>query len=77
MAARPDSAPDLARASVPTLVLVGEEDALTPVADAEALARGTDDARLRKLPGAGHLANLEAPLEWNRAVLSFLLDASI
>src|SRR5690606_28760877 len=36
---RPDSTPDLARISVPALVVVGEEDTLTPVADSEALHR--------------------------------------
>lgn len=77
MAARPDSTADLARAETPLLVLVGADDALTPPSDAEAIARTAKDARLRKLQGAGHLANLEAPIAWNRAVLSFVLDLAI
>ncbi|MBI4953031.1 MAG: alpha/beta hydrolase [Myxococcales bacterium] len=70
MACRPDSTPDLAKSQVPVLVLVGEDDALTPVADAEALVRAAPRARLRRLPRAGHLSNLEAAPEWNRHVLS-------
>ncbi|MEZ0228557.1 MAG: alpha/beta fold hydrolase [Planctomycetota bacterium] len=77
MAARPDSTADLARAKVPVLIIVGAEDSLTVPSDAEAMARAHPAARLRKLPGAGHLANLEDPLGWNRAVLSFLLDVAI
>ncbi len=77
MAARPDSTADLARAKVPVLVLVGEEDALTPPSDAEAIARACPTARLKRIPASGHLANLEAPVAWNRAVLSFLLDLTI
>jgi pimeloyl-ACP methyl ester carboxylesterase len=74
MAARPDSTPDLAKARVPVLVLVGEDDLLTPVADAEALARTAPGARLRKIARAGHLASLEAAADWNRLAFSFLLD---
>src|SRR5436309_3203114 len=71
-----DVAADLARVRVPVLALVGEEDTLTPPSDAEAIARTASNARLRKIPRAGHLSNLEAPLAWNRAVLSFLLDVT-
>jgi 3-oxoadipate enol-lactonase len=73
MAARPDSTPDLARARVPVLAIVGEADALTPPSDAEAIVRACPGARLRKLAGAGHLANLEDPLAWNRAVLELAI----
>jgi pimeloyl-ACP methyl ester carboxylesterase len=74
MAGRPDSTPDLAKAGCPVLALAGEEDVITPPAEAEAMARTAPQGRVRLLPGAGHLANLEAPAEWSRAVLSFLLD---
>jgi pimeloyl-ACP methyl ester carboxylesterase len=58
---RPDSTADLARIDVPTLVIVGDEDAVTPRADAEALQRSIKGAVLAVLPRAGHLSNLEAP----------------
>ncbi|BCB20088.1 alpha/beta fold hydrolase [Bosea sp. ANAM02] len=59
---RPDSRPVLERLSMPVLVLVGEEDVITPVAEAQEIASlvgGT--ARLAVVPGCGHLSTLEAP----------------
>src|SRR5690606_17921129 len=58
---RPDSSPDLPGIDVPTLVVVGEEDALTPVKDSRAMAAAIPGARLEVIPGAGHLSNLERP----------------
>ena len=52
--------------SVPTLVIVGEEDGITPVDDSRALATAHSRARrLSVLPGAGHLSNLETPDAFN------------
>ncbi len=59
MAARPDSRPTLATINVPTLVLVGAEDAVTTVADAEAMRQGIAGSSSAILPLAGHLAVLE------------------
>jgi 3-oxoadipate enol-lactonase len=72
LAARADSTPTLREVRVPTLVVCGEEDALTPPADAEALQRGIAGSRLVLIPRAGHLANLEDPDAFNRALLGFL-----
>lgn len=72
MAARPDSQRLLGEIEVPTLVLVGEDDTLTPPADARAMAEAIPDAELLVLPGAGHLANLERPEAFNTALLGFL-----
>ncbi|MGH9804078.1 MAG: alpha/beta fold hydrolase [Candidatus Acidiferrales bacterium] len=72
MAARPDSTPLLKTIKCPTLVLVGEEDILTPPSDSEALAKGIQYARLERIRGAGHLSNLEQPGPFNRAVSDFL-----
>lgn len=69
---RPDARPSLAAIHVPTLVLVGSDDALTPPAMAETLATGIAGARLVKIPGAGHMSNLEEPAEFNTAVEAFL-----
>ena len=69
---RPDSAPLLARISVPALVLVGEEDGVTPPAEAHAMAAGLPNATLEVIPRAGHLANLEAPAAFNGAVATWL-----
>ncbi len=58
---RPDSRDALARFRVPTLVVVGEADALTPPADSEAMAAAIPGARLEKIAGAAHLAPMERP----------------
>ncbi len=65
---RPDSTADLSRISCPALVIVGEEDTVTPIADAEALHRGIAGSRLVRLPRAGHLSNLEVPEEFSTTI---------
>lgn len=56
---RPDATPWLASLALPTTVVVGAEDALTPPSEAELLARAIPGARLVTIPGAGHLSNVE------------------
>ncbi len=58
---RPDSRPSLPAIAVPTLVGVGEEDALTPPHLAEEMARLIPEARLARIPHAGHLPPMEQP----------------
>ena len=72
MAERPDSVPLLPSVSVPTLIIVGDADALTPPADARLMADRIPDARLAVIPGAAHLSNLEEPEAFNQAVSDFL-----
>ena len=72
MMARPDSTPDLPRISCPALVVVGDEDELTPPADAEKMQNHISRSRLVVLPEAGHLSNLEAPDGFTLAVSDFL-----
>jgi len=71
---RPDSTPDLARIGVPALVLVGEEDGITPVAEARAMSAAIRESTLSVLPRAGHLANLERPEQFNTVVGKWLLE---
>ncbi len=73
MMSRPDSTADLARISCATLVIVGEEDAVTPVTESEAMQRAIARSVLVTLPGAGHLSNLEAPDAFSTALADFLL----
>lgn len=68
LAARPDRAPILPTISVPTLVVVGEHDVITPRADADRMVAGIPDSRLLVAPGAGHMTPMEAPEEFVRAV---------
>jgi pimeloyl-ACP methyl ester carboxylesterase len=72
MAARPDSSELLANTDLPTLVLVGELDALTPPEQAQQLANYLGSSTLVELPGVGHLAPVEAPEAFASAVATWL-----
>jgi pimeloyl-ACP methyl ester carboxylesterase len=74
MAVRKDHTSFLSRIIAPTLVVVGSEDVLTPVADSELMHREIGGSRLRIMEGAGHVSNLERPEEFNRALVEFLSD---
>ena len=65
---RPDSTPLLASIACPTLIICGEEDVLTPMADSEAMHQAISGSRLVRLAGAGHLSNLENPIGFNDAI---------
>jgi len=72
MMGRIDSTPTLATIDVPTLVVVGQEDALTPVAEAELLHEGIRGSRLEVIEHAGHVSNLERPAAFNHVLSEFL-----
>jgi pimeloyl-ACP methyl ester carboxylesterase len=72
MMERPDSREVVARVSVPTLIVVGEEDLLTPVEDSRQLHALIAGSELVIVPRAGHLANLECPEPFNEALSAFL-----
>jgi pimeloyl-ACP methyl ester carboxylesterase len=74
LAARADSRPTLAEVRVPTLVMAGTEDVLTPPAESEAMAAAIPGARLEVVPRAGHLAGLEQPAAVNAALRRFLVS---
>lgn len=72
MMRRPDSTDLLPSISVPTLVLVGQEDGLTPPSDADMMHRAVPGSVLEVIPGAGHISNLEQPESFNAALRRFL-----
>ncbi len=72
MRERPDSTPLLAEIGVPTLVVGGEEDAISSPEVMAGMADEIPDSRHVTLPRAGHLSNLEAPEEFNAALKGFL-----
>lgn len=72
MMQRPDSLGVIERVKVPTVIIAGDEDVLTPVEESRKMLAVTDQAELIILPAAGHLTNLEQPAAFNDALRSFL-----
>lgn len=72
MMTRPDSSSVLEQLDIPVLIIVGEEDVLTPPDDARKMAALASKAQLVVLPRAGHLPNLEDPKAFNHALSTFL-----
>jgi pimeloyl-ACP methyl ester carboxylesterase len=74
MLARPDSHDDLARVRVPTLVMCGRNDPVTPVRDHEAMAAKIPGSRLEIIENCGHLATIEQPESVNRVLIDWLRE---
>ena len=72
MAEREDQTPLLARISCPTLILVGQEDPITPVADSEKMNREISGSRLIVIENASHVSNLERTEQFNEELTRFL-----
>ena len=72
MAGRNASTTDLPTIDVPTAVIVGEADALTPLANAKTMHDAIKGSSLTVLPDAGHLANIEAPEAFEKAMRAWL-----
>jgi len=72
MADRPDSRPDLPTIDVPTAVVVGEEDEITPLEMSQTMVDQIPGATLSIIPGAGHISNLEAPTAFEAALRAWL-----
>jgi pimeloyl-ACP methyl ester carboxylesterase len=72
---RPDSRETLRTISVPSLVIVGEDDVLTPIKEARAIAEALPSqarVRLEIIAGAGHVPCLERPAATTHALTDFL-----
>ena len=69
---RPDSAAVLPSITVPTTIVVGDEDVITPPSDAAFMHSRISGSKLVVIPGAGHMANLEAPDAFNVALNGLL-----
>ena len=72
MEERPDSTPLLSTVTVPTLVIVGEDDAASPPDEVEEMSRHVPGATFVVIPRAGHLSNVENPEAFNAAIRMFL-----
>jgi pimeloyl-ACP methyl ester carboxylesterase len=69
---RPDATEGLNAVNVPTLAIVGELDAVTPPEVAAGMASRLRRCEMSRIPGAGHLSNLENPESFNQVVISFM-----
>ena len=74
MAQRDDQTDLLPKIAVPSLILVGAEDAITPVADSEKMHQSIAGSRLVVLENAGHVSNLERTEPFNEALLAFMKE---
>jgi pimeloyl-ACP methyl ester carboxylesterase len=72
MAARRDYSNDLSQIDVPALIIVGREDSIRPVADAEFMHRGMRNSQLEIIEDAAHMTNMEQPESFNETMLTFL-----
>ena len=69
---RPDRTVELPSIKMPTLVVVGDADAITPPDVAEAMAKAIPNAKLETIRGAGHMSPMEQPEQVNRAIERFM-----
>lgn len=77
MIVRPDSTATLATIDVPTLIVVGDEDVLTPRKESEAMHRAIRASRLEVIAGAGHVSNFERPATFNHLLSEFLASVTL
>ena len=72
LAARPDAVPGLSKITVPTAILVGSQDKITPLPLSETMRSRIPGAELHLIPDSGHFSNAENPAAFNERLLSFL-----
>jgi 3-oxoadipate enol-lactonase len=76
MAARTDTTESLSRISVPTLVLVGEHDTVTPPAAAKTMHNRIQNSKIHIIGNAAHMSSMENPNEFNEHLIRFLKDVN-
>jgi pimeloyl-ACP methyl ester carboxylesterase len=69
---RPDATSVLPTIDVPTLIIVGEEDVLTPPKESRAMHAAIAGSRLEIIPAAGHVSNVERPAAFNHVLTEFI-----
>jgi pimeloyl-ACP methyl ester carboxylesterase len=72
MAERPDMTASLPEIRCPTLVIVGQDDTISPPAEMRGIADAIPDARFVEIPAAAHMSPLENPAAVNAAIIEFL-----
>jgi 3-oxoadipate enol-lactonase len=76
LAARPDMTSLLPKITVPTLVIVGAEDAISPPAEMQAIAAAIPNSQFVIIPNAGHMTTMENPQAVNAALVRFIKGVS-
>jgi 3-oxoadipate enol-lactonase len=74
MAERPDSVADLKTINIPTLIVIGEEDVLSTIADGDLMRQSIAGSRLKLIPKAGHYSPWEQPAAVGMVLRQFLDD---
>ncbi len=72
MAQRTDFTAELSRIGCPAFVIVGQSDAISPVAEMQAISKAVPNAEFQIIPQAGHMAPLEQPQAVNAAIERFI-----
>lgn len=72
MAGREDHTARLSQITVPTLIIVGREDSITPVKDSQTMHDQISGSRLVVIPNAAHVSNLEQTNQFNNELLDFV-----
>ncbi|MDO8462289.1 MAG: alpha/beta fold hydrolase [Deltaproteobacteria bacterium] len=74
LASRTDTTASLKEIKIPTLILVGEKDQITPPSASLSMKEKIQNAEMHLIPNAGHLSNLENPVEFNQRLISFIKE---
>ncbi len=74
---RPDASATLTTVDVPTLIVVGDEDTITPIVESQAMHQMIRGSLLETIGGAGHLSNLERPAAFNHVLSEFLASLTL
>lgn len=77
LANRPDNSDVLSDVDVPTLIIVGSEDPITPIAIAKKMHNAIDDSQLAIIKGGSHLAVLEKPQQANRRIMRWMRQSQL
>ena len=77
LAARMDMTDSLENISIPTLIITGEKDKVATQSDAELMNSRIKKSKFVLIHRAGHLSNLENPVEFNMALVNFLKENNL
>lgn len=72
LAERSETCSTLNHITIPTFIICGREDEVTPLAQSELMNAGINGSRLHVINNAGHVSNLEQPTEFNEQLLNFI-----